>query len=194
MGTILACIFLVIVFLDCSIFIYFGKFIHNLSTIKKSKILLILGAGLKKGNLPSDILKDRLISAYIYSEKFIPQIIIVSGTKKSRLYDEPAAMKKFLSVKGINNKNITLDNTGFSTMHSFINIINSRMEGDITIVSQRFHLYRALMISRLLGVNSYGLEAENMQFSKLKMAYWYFREFFAIPYNLIKLSIYFLAK
>ena len=169
------------------ILIYHNQWISSISRIPRSDWLLVLGAGVEKYNRPSPILEDRLISATKYVRKFNPKHIILSGTKKELDYNETVAMLDFLLSEGIDRDYIVLDEAGFSTYHSCENLKNKYNTENIVIISQRFHLYRSLMISRLIGLRSFGLAANNFSFSNSLKTFWYFRESVAIPFNLIRM-------
>jgi len=164
-----------------------NQWISKISCIPRTDWLLVLGAGLENNTRPSPILKDRLISAIKYARKYNPKHIILSGTKKELGYDEPTAMLNFLLSEGIDLDSIVLDKSGFSTYHSCMNLKKSYHPENIVIISQRFHLYRSLMISRLIGLQSFGLVADNLSFSIILKTFWYLRESAAIPFNLIKM-------
>lgn len=166
---------------------FYSQWISSISRIPHSDWLLVLGAGVENNNQPTPILKDRLISTVKYVKRFKPKYIILSGTKKERDYNEPIAMLNFLLSEGIERDSIFLDELGFSTYHSCMNMKNKYDPVNIVIISQRFHLYRSLMISRLIGLQSFGLVADNISFSNTVKTFWYFREGLAIPYNLIKM-------
>jgi vancomycin permeability regulator SanA len=175
------------------LFIFGSKnHIYNLLTAPKTDFLLVLGAGINKNGQPSKILEDRLISTLKYVQTHQPNIIVLSGTKRKGGYDETLPMKSFLIERGIDQKLIQVDPSGFSTLHSCINFKRNFGVHDVTIVSQRFHLYRSIILSRLIGLHSYGLAAETLQFKNIKTCFWYLREFIAIPYNLLKLFVYFM--
>ncbi len=169
------------------IIVFYSQWISSISRIPRSDWLLVLGAGVENNNQPTPILIDRLISTVKYVKLFKPKYIILSGTKKECDYNEPIAMLNFLLSEGIERDSIFLDESGFSTYHSCMNMKNKYDPGNIVIISQRFHLYRSLMISRLIGLQSFGLVADNISFSNTVNIFWYFRESLAIPYNLIKM-------
>jgi len=173
---------------------YHSQWISSISCIPRSDFLLVLGAGVEKNNQPSQILEDRLISAVKYTRNFNPKYIILSGTKKDADYNEPVAMRNFLLSMGIDQDSIVLDESGFSTYHSCMNLKNKYGQVNVVIISQRFHLYRSLMISRLIGLRSFGLAADNFSFSNLLITFWYFRESIAIPFNLIKMLYFHIFK
>ena len=170
---------------------YHGQWIFSISRIPKSDWLLVLGAGVEKNNQPSQILEDRLISAAKYVRKFNPKHIILSGTRKELDYNEPGAMLNFLLSEGIDQDSIILDELGFSTYHSCVNLKNKYNPENIVIVSQRFHLYRSIMIGRLIGLRSFGLTANNFSFSNSLKTFWYFCESIAIPFNLLRMMYFY---
>jgi len=178
--------FLLLVFY-AFIFLFYNKHIFTITRIPKSSWLLVLGAGVEKNNQPSPILKDRLISAQKYIKKFNPKHIILSGTKRSPDYNEPLVMLNYLVSSGVNQDLIISDESGFSTFHSFVNLKNNYNPGKIIVVSQRFHLYRSLLICKIFGLQSKGLAASNLPFSKNIKTFWYFREIIATLYNLIRI-------
>ena len=169
--------------------ILYSQWISSITHIPQSDWLLVLGAGIENNNQPSPILEDRLISTVKYAKSFNPKYIILSGTKKERDYNEPIAMLDFLLSEGIGRDSLILDESGFSTYHSCMNIKKICGHGNLVIISQRFHLYRSLMISRLIGLQSFGLVADNYTFSNTIKIFWYLRESLAIPYNLIRMLI-----
>jgi len=166
---------------------YHDQWISSISRIPRSNWLLVLGAGVENNNRPSPILQDRLISAVRYVRNFNPKHIILSGTKKDLDYNEPTAMQDFLLSEGIDQNSIVLDESGYSTYHSCVNLKNKYNPENIVIISQRFHLYRSVMISRLIGLRSFGLVANDLSFSNSLKAFWYFRESVSIPFNLLKI-------
>ncbi len=171
---------------------YHDQWILSISRIPQSDWLLVLGAGVETNNRPSPIHEERLISGVKYVRKLNPKHIVLSGTKKELDYNEPAAMQNFLLSEGIDQDSIILDELGFSTYHSCFNLKNKYEPENIVIISQHFHLYRSLMISRLIGLRSFGLAANNFSFSNSLKVFWYFRESVAIPFNLLKMLYFYI--
>lgn len=170
--------------------LYSNRWILSFSTIPKTNYLLVLGAGVNKSGQPSKILEDRLGTAAKYAHKFDPKFIILSGTQKGEFYNEPSSMQNSLLLNNVVRESMKLDPSGFSTFHSCINFKNKFGKKEIVIISQKFHLYRSILISRIIGLPTFGLAAENHKFKKIKTGFWYFREFFAIPYNLLRIFRY----
>lgn len=178
---------IVVVFLFyLGIYAFTRKNIYSSQDIPAYPTVLVLGAGLEKNGEPSDILKDRLITAYDLVEKSSPQNLILSGAKKGRKASEVKVMQEFLLKLEVKEEMIHCDENGFSTFHSLVNLKSANCPQPITIITQNFHLARALFIATLLGLDCSGYVANKLSFSRLKIIAWYLREVFALPYNILK--------
>ena len=155
-----------------------------------TRYTLVLGAGLEKNNLPTDILSDRLETAIDLLKSNKTETLILSGSTDHHNYNEPLSMKKYVLSKGINPSHLILDLKGNSTFDSLRNLLIFEGLNDITIVSQRFHLPRSIWLAGALGINAKGTPAENFKFSFIKIFSWYLREIFAIPLNILKFILY----
>ena len=80
--------------------------------------ILVLGAGVRPGGIPSNMLEDRLLTAVELYKKGICDTVIVSGDHGSPDYDEVNVMKEYLIEKGIPSERIFMDHAGFSTYDS----------------------------------------------------------------------------
>lgn len=126
--------------------------------------ILILGAGVR-GSEPSPLLKERLDTGIsLYKNKKAPKIIM-SGDHGKANYDEVNVMRKYAISKGVLEEDIFMDHAGFSTYDSIYRANYIFEAKNILLVSQRYHLYRALYISRKLNIKSLGVDAK-----KSKMA------------------------
>lgn len=129
------------------------------SKIKDIDCIIVLGAGVW-GDRPSPMLKDRLDKAITLYEKGIAPKIIMSGDHGKEDYDEVNIMKDYAIEKGIPSEDIFMDHAGFSTYDSIYRAKEIFGAKKIVIVTQEYHLYRALYISKSLGVQAYGVMAE----------------------------------
>jgi SanA protein len=103
--------------------------------------------------------------------------IIVSGDNRTRYYNEPQEMKKALVKLGIPDSVITLDYAGLRTLDSVIRSKEIFGQDSITIITQTFHSYRAIFISRFYDINAVALVvADSDQESSVKV---HVREYFA---------------
>ena len=121
--------------------------------------IVVLGAGLKNDNTePSAMLADRIITATgLYLAGTAPTVVMTGD--RSPGYDEPGVMMSFAGQKGVPAENIILDTEGFSTYESIKNVSSEYSGAKIVIVTQKYHLYRAVYIARSLGMDAYGVAA-----------------------------------
>lgn len=118
--------------------------------------ILILGAGIW-GNKPSHMLEDRLLEGINLYNKNISNNIIMSGDHGKVDYDEVNFMKKFAIEKGVLSEDVFMDHAGFSTYESLYRAKEIFGAKKIVIVTQKYHLYRALYVARSLGIEAYGV-------------------------------------
>ena len=118
--------------------------------------ILILGAGIW-GNKPSHMLEDRLLEGINLYNKNISNNIIMSGDHGKVDYDEVNLMKKFAIENGVLSEDVFMDHAGFSTYESLYRAKEIFGAKKIVIVTQKYHLYRALYVARSLGIEAYGV-------------------------------------
>lgn len=123
----------------------------NVEKAPKSYTALILGARVNGGQL-SDILSDRAKTALELYQKEKVEKILVSGDHGREEYDEVNAVKDFLINKGVSPQDIFLDHAGFDTYDSIYRAKEIFKVGSIIIVTQNFHLPRAVYIGKKLGI------------------------------------------
>lgn len=128
----------------------------NLSDID---CIVILGAGIW-GDKPSPMLEDRLLEGINLYQNGVSNKIIMSGDHGRKEYDEVNIMKNFAIEKGIPSENIFMDHAGFSTYESIYRARNIFGAKKVVIVTQKYHLYRALYIANKLGLETYGVNAD----------------------------------
>ena len=137
--------------------------IHNSAGLEEIDCILILGCKVRSDGTLSHMLNDRMevgVDAYFgqIMEGRAPKIL-VSGDHGSKEYNEVEAMKQFAIDKGIASSEIFMDHAGFSTYESIYRAKEIFGAKKIIIVTQEYHLYRALYIAESLGVEAYGISA-----------------------------------
>lgn len=120
--------------------------------------ILVLGAGVRNGK-PSPMLKDRLEVAISLYEKGAAGKLLMSGDHGKKDYDEVNLMKNYAINSGIAGEDIFMDHAGFSTYESIYRAKYIFKAQKIIIVTQEYHLYRALYIAKSLGLEAYGVSA-----------------------------------
>ena len=128
--------------------------------------VLVLGAGVRSDGSPSPMLRDRLIVGHeaYYTNK--SDVIFVSGDSEKSSYTETAAMKEFLENMGVDSASIICDGYGLSTYDSIWRAKNVYGFNNILIISQGYHLNRAIYIAEELGMNAYGIDSALRSYAK----------------------------
>lgn len=122
--------------------------------------ILVLGCFVKDDGRPSDMLYDRLTRGVeLYDLGAAPKLLM-SGDHGREEYDEVAAMKQFAIDEGIPSEDVFMDHAGFSTYESIYRAKEIFQADKILIVTQEYHLYRALYIANQLGVEAYGVSSD----------------------------------
>lgn len=146
-------------------FIVVNKTESNISTLEESEKLtdidcaVILGAGVRDGK-PTPMLKDRLLTGIEIYKSGAAKKLIMSGDHGSEDYDEVNIMKSFAVDIGVPDSDIFMDHAGFSTYDTIYRAKEIFEADSIIIVSQEYHLYRALYIAERLGVKAVGVSAD----------------------------------
>ncbi|MFA5080856.1 MAG: ElyC/SanA/YdcF family protein [Candidatus Paceibacterota bacterium] len=140
--------------------------IHKeINQVPSAQVALILGASVKPNKEMSDVFRDRVDSAIqLYNGGKISKII-VSGDHGKKYYDEVEAAKKYLLEKGIPPEDIFLDHAGFDTYDSLYRAKYIFDAKSIIIVTQNFHLPRAVFIAKRLGHDVHGFSADLHQYN-----------------------------
>lgn len=128
--------------------------------LNESDCILVLGAGVRADGTPSHMLEDRLIVGKKLYDAGVSEFILLSGDHGKEDYDEVNCMKNYLLEKGIPREPIFLDHAGFSTYESLYRAKEIFGAEKIVIVTQSYHLYRALYIADYLGLNAVGATAD----------------------------------
>ena len=159
---------------------------NDYSNLKNIDCIIILGAGIW-GDKPSSMLEDRLLEGISLYENNVSTKIIMSGDHGREEYDEVNIMKKFAIEKGVPSENIFMDHAGFSSYESIYRAKEIFGANKIVIVTQEYHLYRALYIANQLGIEAYGVGADPRQY--VGAAYRELREILARNKDFVKSKI-----
>jgi SanA protein len=121
---------------------------------------LVLGAGLRDDGSPSDVLRDRLDESLALYRSGRVKRIIVSGDHQTPAYDEPNAMRVYLEAKGVPPEAVFMDHAGLDTYSSMWRARHVFGVSRIVVVTQQFHLARAVWCARALGMEAEGSAAD----------------------------------
>ena len=122
--------------------------------------ILVLGAGVREDGTPSHMLEDRLLTGISLYEAGVSEKLLMSGDHGRPEYDEVNCMKDFAVEKGVPTEDVFMDHAGFSTWDSLYRVRDVFGAERIVIVSQGYHLYRALYAAEALGLDAVGVPAD----------------------------------
>lgn len=127
--------------------------------------ILVLGCKVKENGEPSPMLLDRLITGTeLYKEGAAPKILM-SGDHGRDTYDEVNVMKQYALDNGVPSEDVFMDHAGFSTYDSIYRAKHIFEAKKVIIVTQEYHLNRALYLAHKLGLEAYGVPADLRNYS-----------------------------
>ena len=137
------------------------QIINNSDYTKLENIdcIIVLGAGIWREK-PSPMLEDRLLEGINLYNNNVSNKIIMSGDHGREEYDEVNIMKNYAIEKGVPSEKIFMDHAGFSTYESIYRAKEIFKAKKVVIVTQKYHLYRALYIANQLGLEAYGVGSD----------------------------------
>jgi SanA protein len=125
------------------------------SSTPSAQAAMILGASVVRGK-PSPILAERADGAIALYKAGKVSKILVTGDNGEQRYDEVTPVRKYLTDAGIPDNDIFLDHAGFDTYSSMYRAQSVFQAQSLVVVTQDFHMPRALFIARHLGLNAFG--------------------------------------
>jgi SanA protein len=139
-------------------------------------VAIVFGAGLRRDGSPSPVLRDRVATAaeLYFSAKV--QKLLMSGDNSEASYNEPAAMKAYAVELGVPAEDIILDYAGRRTYDTCFRAREIFHLDDVTLVTQKFHLPRAIYTCNSLGVPAVGVSADRRDYRRRSSAFWNMRE------------------
>lgn len=142
-----------------------GELIDIQTDGEKYDCILILGAGVRDDGTPSAMLADRLDRGIELYFSGASERILVSGDHGRADYDEVNVMKEYCVKAGVPSEAVFMDHAGFSTYDSVMRAKNVFCCESVLIVSQRYHLYRALYIADGTGLRCAGASADPRRYA-----------------------------
>lgn len=123
-------------------------------------VAIVLGAGLRPDGTPSDMLADRLsVAARLYRDGAVG-VVLASGDNGSDEHDEVNAMRTYLLDAGVAPEDLFLDHAGFDTYDTMYRARHVFGVTEAVVVTQEYHLPRALYVARSLGIEAVGVSAD----------------------------------
>ena len=125
--------------------------------------IIVLGAGIWN-NEPSPMLEDRLLEGINLYKNNVSNKIIMSGDHGRAEYDEVNIMKNYAIERGVKSEDIFMDHAGFSTYETMYRAKEIFKAKKVVIVTQNYHMYRALYDAKKLGLDAYGVCSDPRQY------------------------------
>lgn len=137
---------------------------ENASSVSDADCILGLGAGIRTDGSPSPMLQDRLNTGIeLYQNGAAPKLLM-SGDHGRKKYNEVQTMKDIALDQGVPSEDVFMDHAGFSTYDSLYRARDVFQARKVIIVTQKYHLYRALYIARSLGLDAWGVSADTRRY------------------------------
>ena len=128
--------------------------------LKDVDCIIVLGCQVRDDGSLSSMLQDRLQrSVELYAAGVAPKLLM-SGDHGQEGYNEVGAMKQYAVDNGVPSENVFMDHAGFSTYETIYRAKEVFKAQKVVIVTQEYHLYRALYIAEQLGLEGYGVAAD----------------------------------
>jgi SanA protein len=146
------------------------------SDVPTRRVAIVFGAGLTHSGEATPILKDRVeTGAKLYFAGKVEKLLM-SGDNRFVEYNEPEAMRRVALSLGVPDADIVLDYAGRRTYDSCYRAKEIFGVREAILVTQKFHLARALFLCNALGLDGVGVEANNLVYLKRSLLFWNLRE------------------
>jgi len=156
------------------------KRIFSVDDVPPYRAAIVFGAGLTADGWPTTVLKDRVATAVSLYQAGKIEKILMSGDNRFLNYNEPGAMKAYALELGMPDEDIILDFAGRRTYDTCYRAGEIFQLNEVVLVTQQFHLSRALYTCNALGLEAVGVSADLRTYRD--SGFWSIRE---IPASLI---------
>jgi vancomycin permeability regulator SanA len=153
-----------------------APYTHSAASVPDAPVALVLGAGLRGDGSPTPFLAGRLdVAADLYRRGKV-KVLLVSGDNSRTSYDEPGAMRAYLVAKGVPGRVVVADYAGLDTWDSCARAHRIFGVSRVTVVTQEFHLPRAVALCRSVGIEAFGVGHDTSAAYPSGTSYGWFRE------------------
>jgi len=168
---------LLAVLISCAVRASGAAYFISRGSLTEYLVAVVPGAGIRGRCALSPVLEDRVLTAIsLYRQKKVRKLLF-SGRRDRGGYDEVNAMRCFAAARGVAPEDIFLDQAGFTTYQTMYRAGAVFKVKRCLVVTQRYHLYRALYIARKLGLDARGVVADRRMY--VYQCWYTFRDFFA---------------
>ena len=128
--------------------------------LKNVDCIIVLGCQVRADGSLSDMLHDRLWRSVQLYELGVSAKLLMSGDHGQNDYNEVGAMKQYAVDRGVPPEDVFMDHAGFSTYETMYRAKEVFQARKVLIVTQEYHLYRAIYIAEKLGLEAYGVASD----------------------------------
>jgi vancomycin permeability regulator SanA len=149
---------------------------YSTETSPVRPVAIVFGAGLRRDGTPTLVLRDRVeTAAELYKQGKVSKLLM-SGDNRFEYYNEPEAMRQYARQLGIPDEDIVMDYAGRRTYDTCYRAGAIFGIKQAVLVTQLFHLPRAIYTCNNLGVEAVGVEADRTYYRKITRLFWTMRE------------------
>jgi SanA protein len=150
--------------------------ISNTNFVSNEQVAIVFGAGLWRDGSPTPVLRDRIkTAADLYFERKVEKLLM-SGSNQREDYNEPVAMRNYAIRLGVPAEDIVLDFAGRRTYDTCYRAREIFKLQRAILVTQEYHLPRALYICHALGISAVGVPADRRSYHPGALTFWKLRE------------------
>ncbi|GAA1851373.1 ElyC/SanA/YdcF family protein [Asanoa iriomotensis] len=150
--------------------------VYSLADVPSAPVVMVLGAQVYPDGTPSPFLAARLDLARQLYDAGTVRAVLVSGDHREWHYDEPGAMSRWLVERGVPERRIVQDHAGFDTYDSCVRAKKIFGVDRMIVVTQQFHIDRAVALCRDAGIETVGVGDETVKRFGRAWDYGAFRE------------------
>jgi SanA protein len=148
--------------------------------VRAERVAIVFGAGLYRDGSAGPVLRDRVETAVRLYQQGKVDKLLMSGDNRFPEHNEPEAMRQYALDLSVSDEDIVLDYAGRRTYDTCYRAREIFQVESAILVTQHFHMSRALFLCNTFGIDSVGVDADNRYFLKRARFYWNVREIFAV--------------
>ncbi len=160
--------------------VYSEKIFTTEDLVQEFPVAIVFGAGLRWDGSPTPVLRDRVKTAVNLYQQGKVKKLLLSGDNRFENYNEPGAMQLYALELGVPEEDLVLDYAGRRTYDTCYRAKAIFRVDQAYLVTQNFHLPRALFLCSQFGVESFGINADIREYSNNSLRYWNIREALAM--------------
>lgn len=150
----------------------YGPLIYPLEDAPPRRVAIVFGAGIYADGSLTPILRDRVETAVALYLQGKVEKLLMTGDNRRADYNEPAAMRDYALAQGVPEQDIVLDYAGRRTYDSCYRARHIFYVRDAILVTQAYHLDRALMTAQRLGIDAVGVAADRRDYQHIRYYWW----------------------